>query len=454
MVFDQSQAVSVAPSYQRASSQLSIPADSKSGSNLPRQDLLSTLTSALQSEEPLNYFVEALGLHLSADACLLIGYSEVNEGVVISRWLAGCASKQWQISATVPVESAPQQHHLAMTLIQDLQAFQRWPSHSEKLFAMLHEAYWWQDMSEHQVIPVNTIAEAKGVIVLMRRQGTGYPLPQELACEVSSWASLILYQQYLQQQARRSIEQLRYINHMKDDFLSTLSHELRTPLTSMMLAIRMLRRSDLSPERQAMYLDILEQQCCQETRLVNDLLTLRSLEASEGASDCRTACPVAVNVGYFLSQLVEDQRPQFDALNLTLSLEVPEAEIWVESDVGCLRRIFEELMTNARKYAEHGTQVRLSLRLGAQNETLVELTTLGCGILPEEIPHIFDKFRRGQGSTQKAVPGTGTGLALVKGLVRQLQGDISVASQPCPDHSFWATVFKLHLCNPAISKVG
>ncbi len=63
----------------------------------------------------------------------------------------------------------------------------------------------------------------------------------------------------LYEKTRQQLEQLRQLNELKDEFVSTMNHELRTPLTSMSLAIRMLRQSTaLPPERQAKYLDILE----------------------------------------------------------------------------------------------------------------------------------------------------------------------------------------------------
>lgn len=88
----------------------------------------------------------------------------------------------------------------------------------------------------------------------------------------------------LYEKTRQQVDQLRRLNQLKDEFLDTMSHELRTPLTSMTLAIRMLRQPGLPTDRRDKYLEILEQQCSQETNLINDLLTLQKLESNGNCS--------------------------------------------------------------------------------------------------------------------------------------------------------------------------
>ncbi|HEY9654767.1 MAG TPA: ATP-binding protein [Crinalium sp.] len=73
------------------------------------------------------------------------------------------------------------------------------------------------------------------------------------------------------------------------------------------------------------------------------------------------------------------------------------------------------------------------------------LRNVGQGIAPDELPLIFDKFKRSQVATQKAVQGTGLGLALVKSLVLHLNGDISASSHCTDDAHAFATCFTLTL---------
>lgn len=231
----------------------------------------------------------------------------------------------------------------------------------------------------------------------------------------------------LYERTRRQVDQLRQLNQLKDEFLSTMSHELRTPLTSMTLAIRMLRQPGIAPERHQKYLDILEQQCNQETNLINDLLALQKLESNQAPIQLQK-----VDLRGLVHDLTACFEDQWVAKELTLALDIPKRSLMVQTDFDSLNRILIELLTNAGKYAAPHTTVSLGLTHQIESgisQTVMTLCNIGHGISAEELPHIFDKFRRGRGVTQQAIQGTGLGLALVKCLVQHLNGTITVASQ-------------------------
>ncbi|NJO42534.1 MAG: GAF domain-containing sensor histidine kinase [Cyanobacteria bacterium CRU_2_1] len=247
----------------------------------------------------------------------------------------------------------------------------------------------------------------------------------------------------LYEKTRQQVEQLRRLNQEREEFLSTVSHELRTPLTSMTLAIRMLRQADLSPDRQARYLDILEQQCIQETNLINDLLALRKLETNSTSTHLQK-----LDVRYLIRDIVQSIEESWLEKNLKLFLDLPDKPLSLYTDSESLSRILIELLTNARKYSDPDTIVRFKAIHEASlpsNQVILTLTNSGSGILPEELPHIFEKFRRGQGVTKKAIQGTGLGLALVKGLVEHLSGTIMASSYPLEQTGIWETCFTLTL---------
>jgi signal transduction histidine kinase len=239
---------------------------------------------------------------------------------------------------------------------------------------------------------------------------------------------------------RKQIEKLRVMNQRMDEFLSTLSHELRTPLTSMMMAIRMLREASLPEEKRSRYLEILEQQCAQETSLVNDLLALQELETKQVAMQVQEV---------ELPRLFEDlstsfnQRWQMKSLNLQIDL--PERLPVLQTDAASVHRIFLELMTNAGKYADPGTTIAISVAQPDRKQVAVTITNYGAGIAAEELPLIFEKFRRCQGMTQQAVPGTGLGLALVKSILQHLNGSVTAASEPFEGKSESETSFTVLL---------
>lgn len=247
----------------------------------------------------------------------------------------------------------------------------------------------------------------------------------------------------LYEKTRQQVEQLRRLNEEREEFLSTVSHELRTPLTSMTLAIRMLRQPDLSLDRRAKYMDILEQQCIQETQLINDLLALRKLESQATALSLQK-----VEIQQFIHNLAQSMQDSLADKDLALVLDIPAAAI-LYTEPESLNRVLTELLTNAQKYSNPGSAIYLSVALDAPHastsQVVFSLQNTGSGILPEELPHIFEKFRRGQGVTQKAIQGTGLGLALVKGLVEHLGGTITVSSHPLTTESSWKTCFRVTL---------
>jgi signal transduction histidine kinase len=247
---------------------------------------------------------------------------------------------------------------------------------------------------------------------------------------------------------RQQLDQLRRLNEVKDEFLDTLNHELKTPLATMRMAIENLRRPGISPERQAMYLDMMQAQLNRETKLVNDLLKLRELEFRHSGIQLEM-----LDLRKFLASLVDNFQQTWSDKELTLSLRLGRKSLKIQTDPKNLEHAIVELLTNAGKYSDPATTVDLQVLPQPETSSIaIKLTNIGAGIFPEDLPHIFDKFRRGQGMTQKAVAGTGLGLALVKSLISQLNGTITVTSVPLQppengddDSVPWETCFTVTL---------
>lgn len=247
----------------------------------------------------------------------------------------------------------------------------------------------------------------------------------------------------LYEKTRQQVDQLRKLNEEREEFLSTISHELLTPLTSMTLAIRMLRQAELDETRRKQYLDILEKQCVQETHLINDLLALRKLETISTNSQLQR-----LDLRQFIQDVTHSIEVNWQEKELQLSLDLPSRPLLIYTDGDSLHRILLELLTNAHKYSELGSTIELHVShpgdLTVRQVTL-SIRNIGAGISPDELPYIFDKFRRGRGVTQQAVPGTGLGLALVKSLVEHLDGTIAAHSRPLENQPSWETCFTITL---------
>lgn len=228
----------------------------------------------------------------------------------------------------------------------------------------------------------------------------------------------------LYEQSRQQVNQLRSLHQQTSEFLAAVSHELNTPLTSMGVAIEMLRQVGLTPERQGTYLNILEQEWRREKKLVENLLMLQRLEGKETALQVKL-----VDLKSLISELGESFEQKWAHKNLKLAVDFPRAALKLKSDADSLRKILEELLTNAGKYSHPGTTAicKVSEQLdGDVPQVVLTIVNFGSEIPTEDLPHIFDPFRRRQGATQEAIPGTGLGLALVRGLVQLLYGEIGV----------------------------
>jgi signal transduction histidine kinase len=236
---------------------------------------------------------------------------------------------------------------------------------------------------------------------------------------------LLQIQTKLLADARNQMEKLKQANELKDEFINTISHELRTPLTSMSLAIKMLQQPGIEPTRQQQYLNILDEQCHREIKLVDDLLKLQQLESKQ--LDFRTQ---RISLNQFISEQSLSVVERWNSSkSLGFSLHLPEVSPQIETDAESLQHIIEELLINAGKFALPKTMVKVSL-FAEQAQVKIQVVNLSKPITEEDLSHLFETFRRGAETTKQAISGTGMGLTLVKSLAEHLKGEVSVTSTP------------------------
>ncbi|MEO1069940.1 MAG: histidine kinase dimerization/phospho-acceptor domain-containing protein, partial [Cyanobacteria bacterium J06638_6] len=285
--------------------------------------LVHALAAALNEVSPLPGLTEVLGTHLGTKACLLLCHYPGTQEVIFTCWHQGNHATSHVLTMAAVDSPTDCQRQVALGLIQQTldqaagKARLRW---QKGLTELLHQGdynppTWLRTLGHCTAIAVDGTG-LQGAILLL--DVGGIVTDQTVQANLASLAAIAFHQAHLQSQGQRQTEQMRYLNYLKDDFLSTLNHELRTPLTSMMLAIRMLRRPDLTPERSAMYLDILEQQCTREINLVNDLLMLQTLEHKT-----TPAVAQASEQGPALAALVTQQQQKFLEADLHLELRLP-----------------------------------------------------------------------------------------------------------------------------------
>ncbi|MCW2818319.1 MAG: sensor signal transduction histidine kinase [Marmoricola sp.] len=230
-----------------------------------------------------------------------------------------------------------------------------------------------------------------------------------------------------------SVVRLEEVDQVKQELVSNVSHELRTPITSISGYAELLRDGslgDLTLEQQDAVRRI-SRNTGRLRLLVEDLLTLSRAESSEnGGRDLRTG---RVDLREVVEESLDLLAETLRGRDLRIEPELPANAVLVPGDADALERVVTNLLTNAVKFTPDGGHVRLALsREGSQGAPGVTLcvTDSGIGIAPEDQEHLFTRFFRARGATDRAIQGTGLGLSIVHSIVTQHGGTVAVESTP------------------------
>jgi signal transduction histidine kinase len=227
------------------------------------------------------------------------------------------------------------------------------------------------------------------------------------------------------EEARRRAEALAEIDRAKTAFFSNVSHEFRTPLTLMLGPAEDLLsgRHDPLTDGQRAQVDILRRNAGRLLKLVNALLDFSRIEAGRAQ-----ASYVDTDLAAVTRELAGAFRSAIEHAGLTFDVECDPIGEAVYVDRDMWEKIVLNLLSNAFKFTLAGT-VQLRLR---QRGPLVELEVrdTGVGIPEAELPRVFERFHRVEGTRSRTYEGSGIGLALTYELVRLHGGSISASSQP------------------------
>lgn len=224
------------------------------------------------------------------------------------------------------------------------------------------------------------------------------------------------------QELAEANERLKELDFLKSKFVSEVSHELRTPVTNLKLYVELLDKG--SVEKQDRIIAVLRQQIDRLAQLVTDILDLSRLELGRERISFE---PVDVNaVG---QQIVTAHVPRAEAAELSLTFE-PEPRLPpVEGERNQLAQVITNLVANAINYTPQG-MIEVRTFIDEERECVgLEVRDTGIGIAPDDLPHLFERFYRGQLSSELDVPGTGLGLGIVQEIVELHQGSIEVESE-------------------------
>ena len=222
------------------------------------------------------------------------------------------------------------------------------------------------------------------------------------------------------QEARASAEAA---NRAKDDFISMLSHELRTPLNTMRLWVRLLGHETLPEKEHAHGRQILEQAVISQQQLIDDLLDVSRISSGKLRLELR-----ATRLGETVQTAIEAVRPVSLRKQIELTYAASGELGIVYADPDRIQQIVWNLLSNAVKFTPSGGRVQVEI--GREDDSIaIRVSDTGIGIAEELLPHIFDRFRQGEGGTTRQHGGLGLGLAIAKQLVELHGGSISAHSE-------------------------
>jgi signal transduction histidine kinase len=275
------------------------------------------------------------------------------------------------------------------------------------------------------------IALASGSVMVLERPIGTRTLLRALQVALRSRRRQYQVRQLLEEQ-RHTAEREQKLRHaaeeavrLQDEFLATLSHELRNPLNVIVGYSDLLQRSNevqASPHLQQMSA-ALRRSALAQSRLIRDLLDLSRLRSRKLSLNKET-----VSIIEAVNNALETVRNDAAAKQIAIDVQAAEEPLFVEADPLRLEQIVWNLLTNAVKFTpvDGRVVVRLATR-GTEVALTVEDT--GAGIDVAFLPHIFEMFRQGDPSANRAHSGMGIGLALVRELVELHGGSVSVYSE-------------------------
>lgn len=242
---------------------------------------------------------------------------------------------------------------------------------------------------------------------------------------------------------KKAKEDAEESDRLKSAFLANMSHEIRTPMNGIMGFTHLLRDHELSSEKRAEYVQIIQQSGRRMLDFVNSLLDIAMIEAGQAEIQV-----VETHVNEIMDDLLALFRPEARKKGLSLEVEKGSAgdQAQITTDATKLNQVLANLLKNAIKYTTEGHVVFGYTRKEGVLEFFVSDTGIG---ISYELQHkIFERFRQADLDYSRAYEGAGLGLSISKAYVEMLGGQMWVDSSPGRGSVFY---FTLPLDAPSLS---
>jgi PAS domain S-box-containing protein len=221
---------------------------------------------------------------------------------------------------------------------------------------------------------------------------------------------------------KRTEDALIAASRAKDEFLAVLSHELRTPLNAVLGWTTILREKHVDEIARARALETIERNARAQAQLIADLLDVSRIVSGKLAFDLAPTTLLEV-----VSDALEAAHPGATAAGIRIEADCQLLGEQANADADRLRQVVGNLLSNAIKFTPAGGAVRVTLDRHADHARLV-VADEGCGIEPERLPHVFERFWQGGEPTTRERGGLGLGLAIAKHIVEVHGGTVTAES--------------------------
>lgn len=205
---------------------------------------------------------------------------------------------------------------------------------------------------------------------------------------------------------------------MKTELITNVSHDLKTPLTSIITYVDLLKKEGLASEHAPEYVDVLDRQSQRLKKLTEDLV-----EASKASTGNIQTHPEDVDVNLLLSQAAGEYAERLAAAGLTPVTTLDPAEPHIRADGRLLWRVFDNLLSNACKYALAGTRVYLATE-AKDGEVKIAFRNVSREPLNISAEELMERFVRGDAS--RNTEGSGLGLSIAKSLTELNHGALEL----------------------------
>ncbi|MFK7693142.1 sensor histidine kinase [Paenibacillus sp. HJGM_3] len=232
-------------------------------------------------------------------------------------------------------------------------------------------------------------------------------------------------------------ERTRFLEDERKRMIANISHDLRTPLTSLLGYIEALQQdATLTAEEKDNFIKIAAGKGNTLLERLQEFFELARLEAEDTPPELHK-----INLNDVVQEVLVGFYPDFQKISVAPTVQLPASPPYVRGDRIFLRRVFENLLSNALRYGREGGEIGIEVREDPDS-VRVEIWDRGQGISSQDLPHVFDRFYTGEASRNAALRGTGLGLTIAKSLVEKQGGRIAVSSKPGEKTVFSVSLLK------------